>query len=131
MAPGAARAAVEPAKASNRTVATEEPEEAPGNGKWIRRDRWGGLGADDPSYEGRSAWLAPGLERLGTRVIVHRPARTLEDAYAQIARIGEATGHRAQARRVVSRVKRRVEEIVLGALITVTEAACPVAAASA
>jgi iron complex transport system substrate-binding protein len=79
----------------------------------------------DPSAEAISAYkpdlvvlslesnkVVPALRRLKIPVLVHRPARTLDDAYAQITELGEATGHRARAREVVSLMRRRVAAIV-------------------
>jgi iron complex transport system substrate-binding protein len=56
--------------------------------------------------------VVPALRRLKIRVLVHRPARRLADAYSQIRQIGAATGHREQAARVVARMKERVAAIL-------------------
>lgn len=52
--------------------------------------------------------VVPALKRLKIPVLVHRPARDLEEAYGQIEELGRVTGHRSQARRVVSRMKERI-----------------------
>jgi iron complex transport system substrate-binding protein len=56
--------------------------------------------------------VVPALRRLKIRVLVHRPARTLRDAYSQIRRLGTATGHRERAAQVVARMKERVAAIL-------------------
>jgi iron complex transport system substrate-binding protein len=55
-----------------------------------------------------SAKVVPALRRLKIRALLLRPARDLEEAYSQIERLGAATGHRNQARRVVATMKRRI-----------------------
>jgi iron complex transport system substrate-binding protein len=57
--------------------------------------------------------VVPSLERLKIPVLVHRPARDLAEAYSQIETLGLATGHRGQARRVVTGMKARVAEILM------------------
>jgi iron complex transport system substrate-binding protein len=56
--------------------------------------------------------VVPALERLRIRTLVLRPARTLEEAYGQIARLGRATGREPAAHRVVARMKARIAEVV-------------------
>jgi iron complex transport system substrate-binding protein len=56
--------------------------------------------------------VVPALGRLKIPVIVHKPAGDLGEAYSQIETLGLATGHREQAKRVVSRMKARVAEIL-------------------
>ena len=52
------------------------------------------------------------LRRLRIRVQVDPAARNLSDSYAQIRRLGVATGHAAAADRVVRRMKRGVAQAV-------------------
>ena len=56
--------------------------------------------------------LVATLRKLGMPVLVQPPARTLDEAYAQIARLGGATGHAAAARRLVARMRARIEALV-------------------
>lgn len=52
------------------------------------------------------------LRKLGVRVLVQPAPRTLEQAYAQMARLGAATGHAEAANRLVASTKARIEALV-------------------
>ena len=52
--------------------------------------------------------LSAGLKQLGIPVLIEPAAASLDDAYAQIAQIGQATGHQAQARRTVASMKAQI-----------------------
>jgi iron complex transport system substrate-binding protein len=56
--------------------------------------------------------LVSGLARLGVPVLIEPAAATLDDAYAQIIQIGQATGHAAQAERTVASMKAQIESYV-------------------
>src|SRR5947199_380921 len=58
------------------------------------------------------ARLVATLRGLGIRVLVQDAAKTLGDAYAQIRQLGSLTGHAQQAAAVVSRMKKRIGELV-------------------
>ena len=51
------------------------------------------------------------LEQLGIDVVVAPPAKNLDEAYAQIAELGDATGHREQADELVDEMRSRIEEL--------------------
>jgi len=59
------------------------------------------------SYQNANG-LVTGLGKLGIPVLIEPAAATLADAYAQIGQIGQATGHPAQARRVVATMKAQI-----------------------
>ena len=63
-------------------------------------------------YSGGSVELEDGLEAIGADVLVLPAAVTLEDTYTQIADLGEATGHVAEATEVVHGIRRDIEELV-------------------
>jgi iron complex transport system substrate-binding protein len=52
--------------------------------------------------------LVSGLGKLGVPVLIEPPAASLNDAYAQIEQIGQATGHEAQAKRTVAAMKTQI-----------------------
>jgi iron complex transport system substrate-binding protein len=52
--------------------------------------------------------LSAGLKKLGVPVLIEPAAACLDDAYAQIVQIGQATGHQAQAQRTVASMKARI-----------------------
>jgi len=52
------------------------------------------------------------LRKLGVRVLVTPAARSLEEAYAQIVRLGVATGHAPAARRLVASMRSRIAALV-------------------
>jgi iron complex transport system substrate-binding protein len=52
--------------------------------------------------------LVPGLGKLGVPVLIEPPAATLNEAYAEIDQIGQATGHYAQAKRTVAAMKAQI-----------------------
>ena len=52
--------------------------------------------------------LVSGLGKLGVPVLIEPAAATLDDAYAQIEQIGQATGHAAQATRTVTTMKAEI-----------------------
>jgi iron complex transport system substrate-binding protein len=52
--------------------------------------------------------LSAGLNKLGVPVLIEPAAARLDDAYAQIVQIGQATGHRAQAKRTVASMKAQI-----------------------
>ncbi len=54
------------------------------------------------------ASLAPALRRLDIPVLINPAARSLGQAYAQIEQLGAATGHDAQARALVERMKSQI-----------------------
>jgi len=56
--------------------------------------------------------LVPGLAKLGVPVLIEPPAATLNDAYAEIDQIGQATGHYAQAERTVASMKSQIAATV-------------------
>jgi iron complex transport system substrate-binding protein len=51
------------------------------------------------------------LKQLDIRVLVQPAAEKLNDSYAQIRALGKATGHQAQANRVIDRMKSRIDEL--------------------
>jgi len=55
-----------------------------------------------------SGGLVAGMAKLGIPVLIEPAAATLAQAYAQIAQIGSATGHAAQATRVVAGMKQQI-----------------------
>ncbi len=61
------------------------------------------------------AYLAPALRKLGIPVVLNPAARTLEQAYAQIARLGASTGHAAQARALVTGIQAEIARLVRSA----------------
>jgi iron complex transport system substrate-binding protein len=60
------------------------------------------------------ASLAGALRGLRIAVLVDPAARTLDQAYAQIETLGAATGHRAQAETVVTRMRAQIAALVRG-----------------
>lgn len=58
--------------------------------------------------------LLPALERLKIPVLLEPSAKTIGDAYVQIRQLGFATGHDAQAVKVVKRMKSGIAAIVAG-----------------
>ena len=52
------------------------------------------------------------LRGLGIRVVVQDAAKTLDEAYAQIRRLGSLTGHGQQAVAVVARMQKRIGELL-------------------
>ena len=52
--------------------------------------------------------LSAGLNKLGVPVLIEPAAARLDDAYAQIVQIGQATGHQAQAQRTVASMKAQI-----------------------
>ena len=52
--------------------------------------------------------LVAGLTKLGIPVLIEPTATSIDDAYAQIEQIGQATGHAAQAKRVTDGMKKQV-----------------------
>jgi iron complex transport system substrate-binding protein len=62
------------------------------------------------SYDANN--VVQGLEQLHVKVLVQPAADTLDDAYAQIAQLGSLTGHLAQAKLVVARLKRQIAAVV-------------------
>jgi iron complex transport system substrate-binding protein len=52
--------------------------------------------------------LSAGLKKLGIPVLIEPAAASLDDAYAQIVQIGQATGHQAQAQRTVASMKAQI-----------------------
>jgi iron complex transport system substrate-binding protein len=51
------------------------------------------------------------LKQLGIRVLVQPSAQNLKDSYAQIRALGKATGHRAEANRVVDKMKSSIDKL--------------------
>lgn len=62
-----------------------------------------------------SGGLVTGMAKLGIPVLIEPAAATLAQAYAQIAQIGSATGHAAQAAKVVSGMKAQIAAAVRNA----------------
>ena len=56
--------------------------------------------------------VAPRLEKLHIKVIVEVAATTLADSYRQIAELGDATGHAAQAAQVVAKMRADITALV-------------------
>jgi len=54
--------------------------------------------------------LVPSLDTLGIPVLLEPAATTLDDVYAQIEQLGEATGHADAAARVIADMKDRISE---------------------
>ena len=52
--------------------------------------------------------LSAHLKKLGVPVLIEPAAVSLDDAYAQIIQIGQATGHQAQAQRTVASMKGQI-----------------------
>ena len=52
--------------------------------------------------------LSAGLKKLGVPVLIEPAAASLDDAYAQIVQIGQATGHQARAQRTVTAMKAQI-----------------------
>jgi iron complex transport system substrate-binding protein len=52
--------------------------------------------------------LVSGLGKLGVPVLIEPAAATLDDAYAQIEQIGQATGHTVQATQTVTSMKTQI-----------------------
>jgi iron complex transport system substrate-binding protein len=63
------------------------------------------------SYQNANGLVA-GLTKLGIPVLIEPSAATLNDAYAQIDQIGQATGHLAQAQRTVASMKAQIAATV-------------------
>ena len=59
------------------------------------------------SYQNANG-LVSGLNKLGIPVLIEPAATTLNDAYAQIDQIGQATGHLVQAQRTVTSMKAQI-----------------------
>jgi iron complex transport system substrate-binding protein len=51
------------------------------------------------------------LKQLGIRVLVQPAAEKLKDSYAQIRVLGKATGHQAQADRVIDKMKSNIDKL--------------------
>jgi iron complex transport system substrate-binding protein len=58
------------------------------------------------------------LGKLGVPVLLQPAAADFEDAYEQIEELGQATGHRAEAKRLVVGMKRQIVELVRSAPVT-------------
>jgi iron complex transport system substrate-binding protein len=56
--------------------------------------------------------LVSGLTRLGIPVLIEPSAATLNDAYAQIDQIGQATGHLAQAEKTTAAMKAQITAMI-------------------
>lgn len=54
------------------------------------------------------------LAALGIPVLLQPAARTLDDTYAQIVELGDRTGHRTEADRLVASMRREVEALTRG-----------------
>jgi iron complex transport system substrate-binding protein len=55
-----------------------------------------------------SGGLVSGMTKLGIPVLIEPAVATLDGAYAQIEQIGQATGHAAQAARIVASMKQQI-----------------------
>jgi iron complex transport system substrate-binding protein len=62
--------------------------------------------------DGTDAELVSGLETVGIEVVEAPAAQTLEDAYDQLERLGEVTGHADEAAEVVESMQADIEDIV-------------------
>ena len=58
------------------------------------------------------------LGKLGVPVLLQPAAADFEDAYEQIEELGQATGHRDEAKRLVVGMKRQIVELVRSAPVT-------------
>ena len=58
--------------------------------------------------------LQASLTKIGVTVILQAPAENLDDSYAQIAELGAATGHAAEASALNDRIRSRVAELAAG-----------------
>jgi cobalamin transport system substrate-binding protein len=58
------------------------------------------------------AGIVATLRGLGIRVLVQDAAKTIEGAYAQIRQLGAVTGHAREAAAVVTRMKKRIGELL-------------------
>ena len=56
--------------------------------------------------------LSSTLRGLGIRVLVQDAAKTLNEAYAQMLRLGSVSGHVVSARALVARIKQRLGQLV-------------------
>jgi iron complex transport system substrate-binding protein len=56
--------------------------------------------------------IVAALHKLGIRAILEPPAANLTQAYAEITQLGSATGHVAQAARVVAQTKAQLAKVV-------------------
>ncbi|WP_042418058.1 ABC transporter substrate-binding protein [Streptacidiphilus anmyonensis] len=59
-----------------------------------------------------SGGLVAGLQKLGVPVMIEPAAATLDDAYAQIEQIGQATGHATEATATVAGMKSQIAATV-------------------
>jgi iron complex transport system substrate-binding protein len=59
--------------------------------------------------------VASSLRKLKIRVLVQDAAKNLKGAYAQIDQLGAATGHRAEAAKVVATMKRKLARVLAAA----------------
>jgi iron complex transport system substrate-binding protein len=58
--------------------------------------------------------LKPQLEKLKIRLLVEPAAKTLDDTYAQIRKLGARTGHRKRAARLVMSMRQKIAKLVHG-----------------
>ncbi len=63
----------------------------------------------------QDATIQPQLEGLGINVYVGPAATTFDDVYAQISQLGAATGHEADANKLIAQMKSAIEVDVLAA----------------
>jgi iron complex transport system substrate-binding protein len=56
--------------------------------------------------------VAGGLRKLGIRVLIQEPAKSLAGTYAQIQQLGAVTGHRKAAGALVKRMKRSIARVL-------------------
>jgi ABC-type Fe3+-hydroxamate transport system substrate-binding protein len=61
--------------------------------------------------------IVAALRRLRIPVLVQSTAHTLDGAYSQMRQLGLATGHRAAARRLVTRTRARIARLVAGSRV--------------
>lgn len=61
-----------------------------------------------------SGELKAALEKLEIEVVAAPAATTLDDSYRQIELLGDATGHRRGAGRLIERMKKRIASVVAG-----------------
>jgi iron complex transport system substrate-binding protein len=56
--------------------------------------------------------LAPAFKALAVPALEEPAAKTLDDTYAQITQLGQATGHAAEAKKVVDSMRSQVQRVV-------------------
>jgi iron complex transport system substrate-binding protein len=91
------------------------PEEAPMtdlSGFEVNVEAIAGYEPDLVVYSNDSGGLQKSLDKLGITALMEPAAVTVDDTYAQIEQLGDATGHRDEADEVVADMKSEIDEIV-------------------